>query len=1169
MVRWSLLMAVVLVSCTQNAKPVEVAAAPTIIDFDAVVNQVHFAWRHEGDVWASRDARWSAEWSPRGVAFTPFEGSMLKFGSAVVNGADQIVDVGNDQRGGLRIVRSNCVEEFSSGDEGIEQRWRFESKPEGVVTVTIPVDAALVATTKRGLHFKAGEKLVRYGHATWVDAKKQQTAIPARFVNGLISLEVPANVVASSEYPAVLDPILEPEQGVDAPVTVPRSGLSTRSDLVWAGQHYLMLWHDNSGAGYPMTIRGARISAAGVLLDVNGFTVPRNAQWAPSRPRLSWNGTHLLAVWQETNLQMPTQTRIVAWRIAADTSMLDASPLVIASLPAGDVSPDVTWNGTHHLVVWSNGDVFGARVSTAGALVDAAPVALVQTSAAEVEPSVASNGSGFLVTWSTGAEIQARALAADLTLSPVNTISSFNDTRSRPDVTWANTQYFVAWQDRRNATEDIYAARVSPSGVRIAQDFAVSTRTNDQVGPRLATQGSEAVIVWTSHVTNDIYETNSNRLSASGIVLDAAPRSHRLASTLQAEASVASAGTGYLVAWTEGVGTKDLYASTQTGDAMGAPFQVNMGVNLQGPPSVSAGGSNFLLAWSDTRGPNLNYAARVSATGAVLDPMGIPLPGTNGSFTHVAWNGTTWLVTVGGGSGVATRVSAAGQVLDTTPIPIVANNLGAPLRVASNGSEFLVVWSHASAGVTRGVRVSGAGVVLDATPIELTAVGQSAAVAWGGENYLVVGEASGIKAMRVSAAGAVLDATPKVISPVAGFQTFSVNLAAGPDGYLVIYREGSALAARRIGNDGDVVDATSVVVSSNLTATNALAWSGRSWVATWRAVQGVGTEQVLAARIETAGTRLDATPLIVEPSRISHSPGVACIEGRCLVTWNGWDEQGVHQTSRVFTRFLVDDAPLAIAQTVTTDEDTAVSIVDAGTPLTMPTNGMLSGTSPNFTYTPAADFHGSDSFVFNEVSGVVSVLKQVNITVTPVNDAPVAMGQVLDTNFNTPVTTMLTGSDVDADQLTFTVSTQPMHGQIIVNGASATYAPGPGFSGVDSFQFVANDGTVNSAPATVQISVHDAGTDDAGTDAGVHDAGVPDAGSDAGVSDAGIHDAGFDAGVEDAGIHDAGSTFDAGTSPDGGTGMNPPGGCGCASADGAASLLFLALGWLARRRRGH
>ena len=71
-----------------------------------------------------------------------------------------------------------------------------------------------------------------------------------------------------------------------------------------------------------------------------------------------------------------------------------------------------------------------------------------------------------------------------------------------------------------------------------------------------------------------------------------------------------------------------------------------------------------------------------------------------------------------------------------------------------------------------------------------------------------------------------------------------------------------------------------------------------------------------------------------------------------------------------------------------TDPDgDALTFLVTGTPA----HGSLTGTGANRTYTPAADYHGADSFTFTVSDGTsTSLPATVTITVTPVNDPPVA-----------------------------------------------------------------------------------------------------------------------------------------------------------------------------------
>src|SRR5207244_9011481 len=62
-------------------------------------------------------------------------------------------------------------------------------------------------------------------------------------------------------------------------------------------------------------------------------------------------------------------------------------------------------------------------------------------------------------------------------------------------------------------------------------------------------------------------------------------------------------------------------------------------------------------------------------------------------------------------------------------------------------------------------------------------------------------------------------------------------------------------------------------------------------------------------------------------------------------------------------------------------------------------------------------------------------------------------------------------TDVDGDPLTYAIVTAPTHGALSGVAPNVTYTPAAGYSGPDSFTFKANDGTVDSAAATVSLTV--------------------------------------------------------------------------------------------------
>ncbi len=175
-------------------------------------------------------------------------------------------------------------------------------------------------------------------------------------------------------------------------------------------------------------------------------------------------------------------------------------------------------------------------------------------------------------------------------------------------------------------------------------------------------------------------------------------------------------------------------------------------------------------------------------------------------------------------------------------------------------------------------------------------------------------------------------------------------------------------------------------------------------------------------------------------------------------------------------------APVADPASVSTDEDTALSITLTGSDddgdsliysvVTGPSHGTLSGTAPSLTYTPDADYNGDDSFTFNVNDGTEdSNTATISITVNSVNDVPVANPASVSTDEDTALSITLTGSDVDGDSLTYTVLTGPSHGTLSGTAPSLTYTPDPNYNSTDSFTFNVNDGTVDSNTATVSITV--------------------------------------------------------------------------------------------------
>jgi glucose/arabinose dehydrogenase len=178
----------------------------------------------------------------------------------------------------------------------------------------------------------------------------------------------------------------------------------------------------------------------------------------------------------------------------------------------------------------------------------------------------------------------------------------------------------------------------------------------------------------------------------------------------------------------------------------------------------------------------------------------------------------------------------------------------------------------------------------------------------------------------------------------------------------------------------------------------------------------------------------------------------------------------------------VNDAPVAVNGSVTTLEDQPQNITlgasDVDGPsltysiVTAPAHGALTGAGPNLTYTPAQNYNGADSFAFKANDGLTdSNLATVSISVTAVNDAPVAANRSVTTLEDQPQSITLSATDVDGASLTYAIVARPTHGVLNGTGANLTYTPAANYNGPDSFTFRANDGLIDSNLATVSIGV--------------------------------------------------------------------------------------------------
>ena len=182
----------------------------------------------------------------------------------------------------------------------------------------------------------------------------------------------------------------------------------------------------------------------------------------------------------------------------------------------------------------------------------------------------------------------------------------------------------------------------------------------------------------------------------------------------------------------------------------------------------------------------------------------------------------------------------------------------------------------------------------------------------------------------------------------------------------------------------------------------------------------------------------------------------------------------------------VNELPVAAPDSIVTAEDTAWhgQLPSASDPdhdtvtyarASSPAHGTVSiEADGSYTYQPAADYHGSDSFSYTVSDGNGgSNTYTVSVTVTPVNDAPVGAGASITTAEDSPKTgTLPQAHDVDGDAVTYDKAGDPAHGTVTIGtDGSYTYAPGADYHGADSFSYTVSDGHGGSNTYTVEVTV--------------------------------------------------------------------------------------------------
>ncbi|MCT4555883.1 MAG: Ig-like domain-containing protein [Pelagimonas sp.] len=250
--------------------------------------------------------------------------------------------------------------------------------------------------------------------------------------------------------------------------------------------------------------------------------------------------------------------------------------------------------------------------------------------------------------------------------------------------------------------------------------------------------------------------------------------------------------------------------------------------------------------------------------------------------------------------------------------------------------------------------------------------------------------------------------------------------------------------------------------------------------------------------LTVTGATVDTGTVTVNPDNTLTYTPPADYNGPATISYTIEDPAGNSATGEVaVTVEPVNDAPVAVDDTDTTEEGTPVTIDDPsdndtdpdGDPLSVtgvgtPTNGTATlNPDGTVTYTPDPDFTGDDTIPYTVDDGNGGTdTGEIIVTVTPDGDpntAPDAVDDASTTPMNTAVVIPVQVNDTDpeGDVLSTTTATDPANGSVAVNAdGTITYTPDADFTGTDTFDYTISDGNGGSDTATVTVTVAAPGT---------------------------------------------------------------------------------------------
>ncbi len=714
---------------------------------------------------------------------------------------------------------------------GVVARTRFPA-------VLDPIVYAEVATLPRMGGSAPSDQLHPAAHAAgaqalvaWSDDRRWGTSVPGVFA---------ARVSAAG---TILDP-------TGLPLGQGRlTGTDLRPAVAHAAGVFVVAW-----AAYDRVL-AVRVAADGTVLDSAPVVVWEGGP--VGSVDVAGGGTDFLVVWGGTG----AEADVYGARLSGAGLVLDTTPITVSAASGTQGGPAADFDGTDWLVVWSDqragtgeSDVYGARVRTTGEVRDPAGLPITTAAGSQVEPDVAFDGSNHLVVWTDqalptiyGAQV---APAGTVVGSPARISRGTND--RTPSVAWDGTEFHVAWRASGTGGWEIYVVTVPSTGPGLGSERSVYAG-HIPSSPSVAASPDFAMISFHDDIDATFdYDALGLRIDTHGgyVPWRTAPVIVSRSAPAQTTPRVASNGDRYLVVWAEygADGLTDIYGARFESDGTlvdSTGFAIRTGTPAKHTPRVASNGTGWLVTWIDTL-RTVSGTPQKDLWGQIVADTSYPVSGSGFeivryAYAHdLAWTGSTYQVVYDAGTYLghvtvsdtrtvgSVRLVTGTSTASGSPVLISTNariafytedlydrdlegyRFGAGSlftmdaggtyvidpAVASGGGAHLVVWSdqYSSSGTWGRLlsrRLDDTGAALDTAPRVLAGNDRdndTPAVTFDGESFFVVSSRGGdLYGMRVPPDGSILDASPSPISSEPGVERLADVSSDGRGRAMVVY----------------------------------------------------------------------------------------------------------------------------------------------------------------------------------------------------------------------------------------------------------------------------------------------------------------------------------------------------------------------------------------------